>query len=308
MTLTNALNFARGPALLLAAVALTACPVIVPNPPAERTYGEGFAAGFAEDGWYWEGFYDSYDTIDFGPIYYEGGTIPYVDAPPYDSGYWDGVWRAYNDGYFVAYDYAFTIGFSDGYDRGFNPDAEAFLAADEHVEYLDGGWSDGYNDGYSEGRVFGAYDYNNALPFDWLDALVDYRDWVDVCYAEVCTGAAGPVWLYEYGTDPNEYIDKDATPHQGLAGLGARLGTVPSERSETGLSPEPAAPDLGARFKQADFEAPAISYRPLDAALSEAFSGAPPEPPRSAGAEVQLATSWLDRLEAYRATYAKRGR
>lgn len=63
----------------------------------------------------------------------------------------------------MAYDYAFTVGFSEGYDIGYRPDWPDFLYSDQHVEYYDGGFTDGYNDGFSEGRVLGATDYAQGL-------------------------------------------------------------------------------------------------------------------------------------------------
>ena len=106
----------------------------------------------------------------------------------YDAGYWDGVWYAYNDGYFVCYDYAFTIGFSEGYDLAYRGDWFDFIAGDAHPEYLDGSFEDGYNDGFTEGTVFGATDYRLGLPLDWLDAMWDYRDGTDVYIEELETG------------------------------------------------------------------------------------------------------------------------
>lgn len=38
-------------------------------------YDAGFVVGFAEDGEYWQGFDDSYDTVDGGEIYYTGDLI-----------------------------------------------------------------------------------------------------------------------------------------------------------------------------------------------------------------------------------------
>ena len=133
MNSTSYFRMALGVSMVIAAAQLTGCPID------DAEYDLGFVAGFAQDDEYWMGFDDSMDTVGFGPIYYQGSTIPIVEDPPYDAGYWDGVWYAYNDGYFVAYDYAFTIGFSEGYDLAFYPDWEDFLAGDEHVEYDDGG-------------------------------------------------------------------------------------------------------------------------------------------------------------------------
>lgn len=177
-------------------------------------YDAGFNDGFAEDSEYWQGFDDSYDTVDGGEIFYSGDLIPVLDDNSYDAGYYDGLWYAYNDGYFVAYDYAFTIGFSEGYDVAFGPDWEAFLVNDVHVEWLDGGFSDGYNDGFSEGRILGASDWLDGLSFDWLDALVWYQgtdefgNLNDIYFEDldVGTGEFGPVVLYLYGTNPHELV------------------------------------------------------------------------------------------------------
>lgn len=269
--LRNAIRFVGICAL---PVLLMGCPPgTVIDPQVE--YDLGFVAGFAEDGEYWQGFDDSYDTVDFGPIYYTGSEIPIYDDPPYEAGYWDGVWYAYNDGYFVAYDYAFTIGFSEGYDVAFQPGYVAFLQGDTHTEYLDGGFSDGYNDGFSEGRVFGAYDYANFITFDWLDAMLDYREGTDLSVAGVSTGNSGPVFLYEYGTDPNDFA-KSAT----------RKGRDASKPGIRNLSVD----------KQ---DAPELSYRDLTPTVRSDFSVRPPTSPRS-NAPLTLSTDWLDRIEAYR--------
>ncbi|MBM3289625.1 MAG: hypothetical protein FJY92_05690, partial [Candidatus Hydrogenedentes bacterium] len=191
-------------AALLAALAIlgTACPP--GGPTGDTDYDVGYAAGFLRDDFYWDGYFDGWDTIDKTPFYYDTDEFPYIDDDSYDAGYWDGVWFAYNDGYFADYHYAFIVGFSEGYDNAYWSDYLDFLAIDAHPEYLNGGWSDGYHDGYSEGRVFGANDYEQGLGFDWLDALLDYESGTDLYFAEVDvgTGAYGPVELYEYGTDP----------------------------------------------------------------------------------------------------------
>ena len=262
-------------------IALAGCPLT----PEDAEYAVGFADGFAEDDWYWQGYDDSYNTVDFGPILYQGGSITYVESPPYDAGYWDGVWYAYNDGYFVAYDYAFTIGFSEGYDVAYQPDFLEFLANDEHTEYSDGGWSDGYNDGFSEGRCLGACDYESGYPFDWLDALLFYRDGNDVYFEEVDvgTGAYGPVYLYEYGTDPAAKNGVEVVAGGFGGGRSVRLG---------GTNTKDAAP--------ADFEPPALSYRPLIADVEAELRTAPEKSPRSER-ELTLETTWLERVQSYRA-------
>ncbi len=267
---------------------LAGCPVTITPPPvgSQQDYDEGFDDGFAEDGEYWQGFYDSYDTVDGGPIYYTGSEIPYLDELSYEAGYWDGVWYAYNDGYFVDYDYAFTIGFSEGYDLAFSNTWPQFLAGDQHLEWLDGGFSDGYNDGFSEGRVFGAWDYDNGWPFDWLDALLDYREGTDLAIGGVSTGLNGPVMLYEYGTDPFDLVKstQQRKPRR-TASPAIRKGTEKSEKQDI----------------------PALSYRGLTNDVSEALNVTPNLSPRS-DQQLQLGTSWLDRVNAYRNALGKDAR
>jgi hypothetical protein len=169
------------------------------------TYEEGYADGFAQDSDYFDGYDDSWFTVGFGPILYDGDLIPFLDDGSYDAGFFDGEFDAYNDGYFVANRYAFIIGFSEGYDNAFWPDYLDFLAGDVHTEYLTGGFSDGYNDGFSEGRIFGAFDFESLLPSDWLDAFLDWEAGTDLFFEEVNkgTGEFGPVVLYEWAENPN---------------------------------------------------------------------------------------------------------
>lgn len=200
------------PLLAAAALATTGCPSAIGVAGSggwlsggdQTVYDLGYTVGFARDDWYWDGYWDGYDTLEAAPFYYDDSEIPYFETPPYEAGYWDGVWYAYNDGYFVDYHSAFIIGFSEGYDNAYWPDYLDFLATDFHAEFLNGGWGDGYEDGFSEGRIFGAYDYEAGLPFDWLDALYDYEAGTDLYFWEVDlgTGLDGPVYLYEYGTHP----------------------------------------------------------------------------------------------------------
>jgi hypothetical protein len=250
----------------------------------QADYDLGFADGFLVDDEYWRGFDESYDTRDAGTIYYSGSEIPYLTTPAYDAGYWDGVWYAYNDGYFVAYDYAFTIGFSEGYDLAYWPDWIDFLTNDEHLEYLDGGFTDGYNDGFSEGRVLGAYDYSSDLPYDWLDAMMYYREGNDVYLDEVGlgTGVDGPVELYVWGTDPNDLVKKSAdkaAPTVFGEGRSIRRGT-------------------GDTAKSAKTTIPDISYRTLPDSERARFDVAPATSPRSAEA-LNLTTTWAQRIDAY---------
>lgn len=240
-------------------------------------YSIGFEDGFAVDDWYWEGYYDSYDTVDFGPILYEGSDIPYIEEPTYEAGYWDGIWWAYNDGYFTSYRYAFIIGFSEGYDNAYWSDYLAFLASDTHTEYLDGGGSDGYNDGFSEGRVFGAYDYEARLPFDWMDALQDYESGTDLYFEEVDvgTGADGPVYIYEYGTDPRDLM-------KGAPKTGPKVGADNAEDvTRHGVTPETNS-----------------YFRPLNPTTEQELNITPTTAPRS-DRKLRLESTWLERIETY---------
>lgn len=193
----------RSLAVAIAAAALAGCPAPGTPPPASE-YDEGFDDGFLRDDWYWTGFFDSFDSLEYEDVYYQGSDIPFYDDDSYDAGFYDGVWYAYNDGYFTDYRYAFILGFSEGYDAAYYPDYLSFLDNDIHVENANGGWGDGYNDGFSEGRIFGAADYEEGRAFDWLDALVDYESGTDLYFEEIDlgTGVYGPVFLYEYGVDP----------------------------------------------------------------------------------------------------------
>ncbi len=266
--------------ILAAAVILgTGCPS---DTPTDGSYDQGFDDGFALDDWYWDGYYDGYDTLGYSPIYYDTSGIPYLDSPPYDAGYWDGVWYAYNDGYFVDYHYAFILGFSEGYDNAFWPDYLDFLYYDQHVEYDNGGWEDGYNDGFSEGRVFGAYDYEAGLPFDWLDALLDYESGTDLYFEEVDvgTGAYGPVFLYEYGTDPNTFKRAAALDRGAKAPLTIRRNTM---------------------VKDVNLDSRSI-YRSFDPQAQQDLQVTPTQSLRDS-IELRLDTSWLQRIDSYLNAY-----
>lgn len=269
--------------LTAAGLTLSGCPY-GPGLDGTAEYDLGFAEGFAQDNEYWLGFDDSYYTVDgLWPPLYSGSEIPNLADGTYDAGYWDGVWYAYNDGYFVAYDYAFTIGFSEGYDLAFYPDWPDFLLNDVHVEWLDGGFTDGYNDGFSEGRILGAVDYDSGFPFDWLDAMNWYREGNDA-YIELIglgTGLDGPVFLYEYGTDPLDLIQ-------------AKKSTAPVRTGRQPLSIR--KPGAGAKA-----EAPALSYRALDSDAKNLLRQRPLTSTRSERA-LTLNTTWLERVQAYQAT------
>jgi len=283
--------------IVLAAVPLglllAGCPQGGPVIDPKIDYNAGFVVGFAEDAEYWQGFDDSYDTVDGGEIYYTGDLIPQLDDLSFDAGYYDGVWYAYNDGYFVAYDYAFTIGFSEGYDVAFGPNWEAFLLADVHVEWLDGGFSDGYNDGFSEGRILGASDWLDGLSFDWLDALLWYRstdangNFNDIYFEDLDlgTGIYGPVEIYLYGTNPFDLIEGKS-----LRSLRPGREEVPGIR--------------GKSFTKQD-ELPELSYRNLTSEVQTELSVRPTASSRSDKA-LTLETTWLERVNAYNAAFSKK--
>lgn len=258
-----------------------------PRPPTSTGSGDitqnaeylrGFDAGFALDEWYWIGFDDSYDTLDYETVYYQGSDIPLVNSPAYDAGYYDGMWYAYNDGYFVAYDYAFTVGFSEGYDLAYYPDYLAFIAQDRHVEYDNGGWVDGYNDGFSEGKFFGGDDYRLGYTYDWIAALDEYRSGTDIYMPELRegTGEYGDVYLYAYGTDPMGNTKS----------LGVRSG---DGRGPLSIRDR----DGGEKAKGAPND-----RRPLDEARKSNLGKAPAKSPRS-DRDLTLKTTWLQRIESY---------
>lgn len=283
--------------LLLVVPFVTGCPymdgtgggIVVPPPDsgggggtsgnAQQEYDLGFEAGFARDDWYWDGYFDGYYTVSRAPIYYDDSGIPYLESPPYDAGYWDGVWYAYNDGYFVDYHYAFIVGFSEGYDNAYWPDYLTFLASDRHTEYYHGGWIDGYNDGYSEGRVFGANDYEQGIPFDWLGALRDYEQGVDLYFEEVGvgTGVWGPVILYEYGTNPN--LSKQTRVTQKSRARSIRQGNS--------ILRAQGKDDLGSL------------YRPFREDARTELQVTPSSSLRNTTHNLRLNLSWYDRVVAY---------
>ena len=258
-----------GALLVLAA----GCPVVTTD------YDTGFNEGFARDDWYWQGYDDGWNTLDDATLYYQGGTIPAPTSPEYDQGFYDGVWYAYNDGYFVDYDYSLTIGFSEGYDAAYFAGYLNFLQTDQHVEYFNGGWADGYEDGFSEGRVFGAYDYEQDLTFDWLDALLDYRSGTDLNFDEinVGTGSYGPVVIYEYGTDPTATAKAQPRRAKDPARLAIRHNAAKAS------------------------DPPPLSYRTFPDNESAQLDTAPATTPRSTR-PLTLTTTWLERIEAYLAT------
>ncbi|HNR32835.1 MAG TPA: hypothetical protein PKI11_18230, partial [Candidatus Hydrogenedentes bacterium] len=137
------------------------------------------------------------------------------------------------------------------------------------------------------GRIFGAYDYETGLPFDWLDAMLDYRYGTDLIVVdannrEIGTGVYGPVYLYEYGTDPMDLIKS------------TRVLRHPTGREVPAIR--------GASYAKA--EAPPLSYRTLPADVRSNLSVAPTQSPRGARS-LSLGTTWLQRVEAYRGTLGK---
>lgn len=241
-------------------------------------FQRGFNAGFAQDEDYFDGYDDSWLTRDDSPILYRGNDIPFIDDASYDAGFNDGRWTAYHDGYFVAYRSAFIIGFSEGYDNAFWPDYLNFLDLDIHDEWGDGGFDDGYNDGFSEGRIFGAFDYESALPFSWDDAFLDWQEGTDLYFEEVDlgTGDLGPVILYEWGTDPT--LEKSAqtirtrSTHKGMT----------MRRSSTEKSAAKSAEDLP---------------RPLTTEQEEELSVTPSASLRDAR-DLRIEESWLERVDS----------
>lgn len=271
--------------MCLGLIFLSGCPIEVNYDQLE--YERGFYDGFMRDDYYWAGFFDSLDTIGYSPIYYQGDKIPVVESPPYEAGYYDGLWFAYNDGYFVEYDYAFTIGFSEGYDCAYQPDWRVLLAIDQHIEYLNGGFSDGYNDGFSEGRVFGAYDYINGIPFDWLGAMMDYRAGLDLQVEGVGTGSYGPVILYEWGTDPKTLYKSDNRVRKSIRyikgrPLSVRVGICQNYQKSSG-----------------EFEPPPVSYRELIPEAKQSYQVQPTTSPRYPSKPLTLNTTWLERIYQY---------
>ena len=238
-------------------------------------FERGFDDGFADDSEYFLGFDESLFTIGFGPILYSAGDIPFIDDFSYDAGFFDGLFDAHNDGYFIAYRDAFIIGFSEGYDNAFAPDFLDFLAGDLHLEFENGGFSDGYEDGFTEGRVFGAFDFEAFLPFDWLDALFDWEDGTDLVFDEVGvgTGVFGPAELYEYGTDPN--LARAADARNGSRQPGAITLRPGASRSHRPLI------DRG-----------------LTASQEAEFDVTPFTTPRT-NRDLTILDSWLDRILAH---------
>ena len=279
---------------ILATLALAGCPTLpgggTGGDIGQALYDAGFVVGFDDDTEYWQGYDDSWDTRDGGDIFYTGGQIPFLDELSYDAGYYDGIWYAYNDGYFVAYDYAFTIGFSEGYDAAFHQDWPDFLLNDVHDEWLDGGFTDGYNDGFSEGRILGASDYEDGLPFDWLDAMLWYKEppnefgeYNDIILEiedtngqiyQFGTGQFGPVVLYAYGADPLDLINGKSNAKRAIRSQ-AKQNTQHN-----------------------------ISYRNLPSDIRNQLSTRNTQSPRG-GRQLTLTTTWLQRVDQYNDAFSK---
>ena len=249
----------------------------------DAVYLDGVDDGFADDSEYFLGYDESFMTVGAGPIMYSGDQIPFSDELTYQAGFWDGQFEAYNDGYFVAYRFAFIVGFSEGYDNAFASDFLAFLASDLHSEYLHGGFSDGYNDGFSEGRIFGAFDYEAFLTFNWLDAFLDWESGTDLYFVEVDkgTGDSGPVTLYEWGIDPHTIgvLTRDGG---GLVDAARRMRK--DKNASTAVT------------KVDPFTVDAT--RPFSTAQESDLSVSPTTTSRT-NRDLTLTTTWLDRINAY---------
>ncbi|PCJ56585.1 MAG: hypothetical protein COA73_11865 [Candidatus Hydrogenedentota bacterium] len=267
--------------LLVAALAFVGCGGGGGGGDRVRTYNEGYADGFAQDSEYFNAYDDSWFTVGFDPILYDGDLIPFLDDDSYDAGFFDGEFDAYNDGYFVAYRYAFIIGFSEGYDNAFWADYLDFLANDIHIDYLNGGFSDGYNDGFSEGRIFGAFDYESFLDFDWLDAFLDWEAGTDLYFAEVDkgTGDSGPVVLYEWAQNPHLTRDaEDERAYRPVRGAITMRKTA-GERNDGAI------------------DTVAISRDLLDDQLLQ-LNVNPPTTSRT-DRDLTLDTTWFERIDAF---------
>ncbi len=295
------------------ALLIAGCPPIPDDPvegegePTEGEvqpgYSEGFEEGFGDNSKYWEGYADSYDTNPpDGPILYRGDEIPYIEEETYEAGYYDGLWYAYHDGYYVSYDYGFTIGFSEGYDIGFSEFWYDFLVNDAHPEYYDGSFMDGYQDGFSEGSIFGAWDYDTGLTFDWEDALWDYHSGTDL-YIEAVgfgTGEYGVVVLYEYGIDPNTYYDKaEAVLRRTRSGKVRQSRKADAEQDS--VSPRISGENIIMPLKQRLKADDGISYRILTELVRTQLNIRPEYSPRFSGRSLLLPDTWLERIERYRA-------
>lgn len=253
------------------------------NNVGEAAYLRGFDSGFADDSEYFLGYDDSYFTVGSDPILYSGDLIPFSPELTYQAGLWDGQFESYNDGYFVAYRFAFIIGFSEGYDNAFASDYLTFLANDWHTEYLNGGFSDGYNDGFSEGRIFGAFDYEAFLPFNWLDAFLDWESGTDLYFVEVDkgTGDSGPVILYEWGVNPHT-IGAMTRDDGRAAGIGPKMR---SSKSADGLSTKAATSTQDAVRTFSTEQETDLDVAPTTTSRTDR--------------DLTLTTTWLERLNAY---------
>ncbi|MFP6581143.1 MAG: hypothetical protein VCD00_01160 [Candidatus Hydrogenedentota bacterium] len=254
-------------------------------------YNAGYDDGFADDFEYFLGYDDGFYTVGAGPIFYQGDLIPFSPDLTYTAGFWDGQFDAYNDGYFVEYRYAFIIGFSEGYDNAYWSDYLDFLANDMHIEYLHGGFSDGYNDGFSEGRIFGAFDYEVAFPFDWMDAFLDWESGTDLYFEEVDkgTGEFGPVILFEWGVNPHELFALDALDEA----THETRSTVPAMRMrKTKVEGDSIEPRAETRVVEAT--------RPLTDEQAVALDTSPISTSRT-DRNLTLTSTWLERIESIQA-------
>lgn len=252
-------------------------------------YDLGFEVTFTNTNEHYDrGYSDSFDVYDNDlpvgcGILYEGDLIGEIDLLTYNAGLLDGEWYAYHDGYFAAYDDAFIIGFSEGYDLAFHEDWPIFLELDQHIEWFDGSFRDGYHDGFTEGRVFGAFDFEDTeFPFDWVDALLFYTFDDDVAIdvtdgLTLSSGVDGPAIIYLHGVDPATEITEpsDCTPFS--------KGTFRSR----------------ARVKQRDDGIPEFMKRDFTAAVLEVLEATVNSTVRGDRDTDRLTDTWLDRLIAY---------
>jgi len=166
---------------------------------------------------------------------------------------------------------------------------------------MDGSFEDGYNDGFTEGTIFGATDYRMGLPLDWLDAMWDYRDGTDLYIEELGTGtgSSGPVFLYEYGVDPRDYIVKAATV-RGQSPIRHRV-----TNNRTSPRAQYAAAPLVEKTEETAYNPDEISYRELTEKVRQELSIAPTASDRAEGREISLTDTWLDRVNVYRQNVGK---
>src|SRR5690606_42004154 len=62
---------------------LTGCPWFPTTP--QLTYDSGYTVGFLRDDYYWNGFFDSYDSLTYDDVFYAANDIPFIDDNSYRS-------------------------------------------------------------------------------------------------------------------------------------------------------------------------------------------------------------------------------